>query len=136
MKNYKLVAVFIGLIIILVGMSFVVNSVLATNQPPCCEQVDDPEEVSDMPPQEESSSHRSSGSYVKKVVKTEYVWEVIKFGDNDRINGNDYVATFQRVLNAQINAGLVVDGIFGVKTQSAWELYSLTLWSIQDAINN
>lgn len=64
-------------------------------------------------------SVRTSGSYVKK---PQFVWQVVKFGDI-----SEDVKTFQKMLNYQINAGLVVDGVYGNLTESAWQVYKLTL---------
>lgn len=114
MKN-KLEVVLIVLMVILVGMSFVVNNALATNQPPCCEQVDEPEEVS--VPSHSSSSR--SGSYVKKPLAP---YTILKLGDR-----GDAVKQFQMVLNEFGKANLKVDGKLGILTWNAWLNYQLSL---------
>jgi hypothetical protein len=104
------------------------KSAEAKNQlPPCprafpcdIDPIEDP-----IDPEPSSSGHSSSGSYVRKV--TDVTYDQVKFGDRSIA-----VMYFQQMLNRN-GAKLVVDGIYGKLTQSAYDLYKLTLWSIQNA---
>jgi hypothetical protein len=60
--------------------------------------------------------HKKTGSYLR-ITKPQYVWDVIKFGDK-----GENVKVFQMVLNNH-GAKLKVDGIYGLKTHTAWLNY-------------